>query len=393
MEDLRAATPGSLVWDDTVTGLHVRVTRDGSKMFYLYYRTRAGQQRRPKLGELGQITLTEARKRAKLILDKVAVGQDPKGEWDEKKAEMTVGELYDLCFKAHWDCDRYHLSGRAREVGNLYRSRIEPQFKNCKLSEITTARVRDWHARAYETPTQTNRALEVLCKMYQYAEDQEIRLQHSNPCALVKGHPEKKRKRFASEEEIQRIAPLLEKYTPIHPHGVAFLYLLMFTGSRPRAIERATWDQLTEFEVKGEKFGLLTFSGKSSGKTGEDEKLILPPQAMKALNRLPRIDGYTITGIKMPRRLWNKIRAEANCPDLWARDWRRTFATVGLSGGVDIGVIGELLNHHTSETTKVYAKLMDTQAMAATTLIANRLEGLLKVEIKPPALKLVRGSE
>lgn len=379
LEELRAAEAGQTIYDKgektSVTGLHLRVGANGAKAFFLYYRTRAGQQRRPKIGVFGEITLSQARERARKLLDRVAVGEDPKAGWDEKKGEATVQELFELVWKDYWSQDRYQVSGHAKQVKWCFDRHIKPAFGSAKLSEVTPMRVRQWHG-GFESTYNANHALRVLGRMFRFAEEQEIRRQHTNPCALVKQHPERERKRFASVEEIQKIVGLLEQKVQKNPAGVAFLYLLMFTGSRPRAIERATWDQLKEFEMDGKKYGFLTFHGKSSGKTGQEERVVIPPQAMKALSRLPRVEGWTITGIKMPRTLWREIKKEAGCPDLWARDWRRTFATIGMSNGVDIGTIGELLNHRTTETTKIYAKVMDDSKLKAATAIATRIESI-----------------
>lgn len=379
LEEIRKAQRGETLWDELVKGLHLRALPEG-KVFYLYYRTKSGHQRKPKIGRLGDITLADARRLARILLDQVAVGRDPKAEWDGKRAEETVSELFEECFKAHWATERYQKSGWAYEAKRLFSKRIQPTFGSLRLSEVTAVKVRQWHEKLAGTPTTANRSLSVLAKLFSFAEEKELRPQHTNPCNLVKAHPEHSRDRFATEAEISAIATGLQKYERQFPSGVAFLYLLIFTGSRPRAIERATWDQLEEFELDGRTFGVLSFEGKSTAKTGKFEKVILPPQAMRALKRLPRIEGYTITGMKMPRKLWNKIRDEAGCPDLWARDWRRTYATVGMSNGVNMSTIGELLNHQTTETTKVYAKVVDTRRVEAATLIANKMEGLLQAK-------------
>lgn len=386
LEEMKAAEAGQTIWDKgdraSVRGLHLRVAKNGAKSFYLFYRTRGGQQRRFKLGLLGGITLVEARKRATLILSRVSVGEDPKAEWNTSKAEMTVAELFEATVQGHWIPKAQGGSTWAeKDVHNFYKNQLSGPFGALRLSEVTPLRVREWHKRFERQSTYAgNRALQVLSRMFNFAEEQELRAQHTNPCRLVKAHPEKKRKRYATIEEVQRIARILEREAFKHPVPVAFLYLLMFSGSRPIAIERATWDQLKEFEVNGEKYGVLTFDGKSSGKTGQDEEVVLPPQAMRAISWLPRVPGRTITGMQMPRKLWNRVRKEAGCEDLWARDWRRTFATVGMSGGVNSGTIGELLNHHSSETTKIYAKVITDRKVEVASTIAGNIEKIMRAK-------------
>jgi integrase len=386
-DDLKAAKPGDPpIWDDVVKGLHLVVNASGTKSFLYYYRpkARADQQRKPKVGTFGEITLGEARRRARALAERVARGEDPKGDWQDQRSELTVAELWAKVWESHYSGERFQSSGWGKEAKRLYQKQLEPAFGNAALSEVTAARVRNWHQGKAAKPYSANRALAVLSKMFRYAEEQEWRPQHTNPCLLVKNHPEQKRKRYASEAEIAQIAPILEREAEDFPAAVAFLYLQIFTGSRPKAIEEATWEQLTEFERGGETWGILTFHGKSSAKTGEDERVLIPPQAMRILKRLPRVEGETITGMKMPRRLWDKIRKEVGCEDLWCRDWRRTFATVGMSGGLGMDTIGELLNHRDTQTTKTYAKLMDGRKVEAAAQIAEKMEGLLSQK-KPVA--------
>lgn len=383
IDEMRSAAVGSVVWDrgerSSVKGLHLKVQPSGKKSFYFYYRARSGQERRPKIGTLGEITLAEARVRAKALALKVAMGEDPKGVWDDQRTEQTVQELFERTFDDHWGSDRFKASGWARQVENFYNRNLKVPFGRLRLSEVTPLRLKEWQRKRSDHPYAANRSLEILSKMFGHAEELEWREQGSNPCRLVKAFTEKKRSRYATEEEIQKIAEILDGQAgKFSDAAIAFVTILLFTGSRPSAIERATWDELQEFSHGGETYGILTFKGKTTADSGEKEKVVIPPQAMKWVNKLPRYEGHTITGIKIPRKLWNLIKEEAQCRDLWARDLRRTFATVGMSAGVNMGQIGEVLNHKTVETTKVYAKLAPQQTVEAVTQIASRLDKIIQ---------------
>lgn len=191
----------------------------------------------------------------------------------------------------------------------------------------------------------------------------------SNPCSAVPDHPEVKRTRYAQGGEIPAVGKVLEREAVNHPAEVAYIYVLIFTGSRPRAIERCTLDNLERLQ---NGVGVLTFQGKSGR-----EQVILPLQAMALLDKLPP-DRETLTGIKFPRRFWEAVREEAGCRDLWARDWRRTFATVGLSNGLNLDGLGELLNHKDPETTRIYAKLLSEARVEMAAKIASKLETMLR---------------
>ena len=255
---------------------------------------------------------------------------------------------------------------------------MKDSFDRRPISQITISEIRAWHKSRASTPVSTNRALAILSKIFTFAEEQEIIPLGANPCKRVAHYKERSRRRYATTEELHRIIPLLDKYQSAHPYGVAFLWTLLLTGSRPKALADATWDELDiHTALNGSRYGVLRFHGKSSAKTGDDEVVIIPELALKMIEKLPGRTNNSLLNSKMPSKLWRKIKDEAGCPDLWARDFRRTFATLAMSNGMSLSTIGELLNHRSTQTTKIYAKLMDDTRARAATEIAERIEQLV----------------
>lgn len=290
---------------------------------------------------------------------------------------ITVGEVFEKCFKEYWSKDRYVKSGHSQEVRRIYEKHIRPHFETKPLSEITAKQVRTWHAQREPTPTAANRALEVLSRSFSFAVEKEWHPQNANPCKLVRAFTEKKRKRFATDSELRHLAEIINRESFKNPVAAAFVLTLMFTGSRPRALERARWDQLRISTNGKDVYGILTFDGKSSAKTGEEEQVIFPPQVMTAISHLPKNSPF-IFGIKTPRRFWERIRREANCKDLWIRDWRRTFASIGVSNGVGLDMLGAVLNQHSTETTKIYARAMENPRIRTVSNIANLIDKIAR---------------
>lgn len=366
----------------SVRGLECTCYPSGEKSFLLYYKTKAGQERRPKIGSYPEISIGEARRRAKGILDQVAAGGDPKGEWDAEKAELTVDELYQKVMAEFWT--KKVSVKRVQDVRQFYTKNLKPRFGGEKLSQVRPAHLRSWLAGFEEKQRTGNASLDVLSRMYDWAIREELIPQGTNPCMLVDRYKNRKRNRKASAEELQRLKFVLDRRwreCPEERPAAAFIYLLLYTGSRPSGIERATWDDLLVAEKDGKTFGVLTFHGKSTSETTEKETVIVPPQAMEILLQLPRLEGAPITGQRrMPKRFWRSIRAEAGiASDLWGRDLRRTFASVGLSNGERLDTIGELLNHRSQETTKIYAKLYDEKKVAAASAIADQIDQITGV--------------
>lgn len=364
--NIRTCQPGDVLKDATIKGLSLRAFPQ-SKTFYLYYRTKTGVQRRPKIGEWGPITLTQARKVAREMLMQVAQGGDPSGQRIEARAEPTMNDLWDEYWKRHAS----KLKGR-RNYERHWLKQIKPQFGNLKLSEVTYSAVADLHEAMDATPCDANRMLAVLSGMFTFAR-RPLEWTDKNPADGVVRHKETKRKRYMNGEEAARLAEILHREAPLYPVSVAFIYLLILTGARRGEIASAKWSDL-----EGNR---LVLKIHKTDRTGEDRHIYLPPAAMDILATLPRTDG-TITGINRPDSFWDRIRKEAGCPDLRLHDLRHSFASAAISAGLSLAQIGELLGHRNAQTTHRYAHLVEEAAAAAATATADQIA----LRMKRPAL-------
>lgn len=363
-----------VLWDKgegSVKGLHVKVQRSGKKSFFLFYRNKKGVQRRPKLGDVGiELNLVAARKVARAMWEEIALGGDPSKYRMSVRDEPTIKEMFDIALAEHWSDKRYETSGFRKEVEWNFERNIKPTFGSLKLSEVTAPLVHDWHRSLKSTPYAANRSKSVLSTVLKLAELKGFKPVGSNPCSVVPNFAEKSRERSATAEEITKIYSILNREMESNLKASTFIMLLMLTGSRPSAIERAKWSDIIDIEIAGVLHKALAIDGKSGR-----EVIVLPPQAVAVIDKLPRF-GEKILGINMPRKFWVRIRKEAGCEDLWARDWRRTFATQGLSMGLSIDQIGRTLNHKTQQTTLVYARLQDRVRVDTATRIADRIESI-----------------
>lgn len=377
---VRAMAPGDTLRDDVVDGLQVRYT-GRRKTFYLYYRTKAGVERRPKLDHWGNITLVQARDAARKLRERVAAGEDPGADVAAARATPTVREFFETLH-----ADRWSKKKSGGEVRRLFEVLILPKMGARKMTDdgnLLHADVKALHDAQVKNPYQGNRLHSHLRTLFNCAAKPpyKVRQPNDNPCAGIVRHPERKRKRKAEPGELAAIGPILEREgrDPRNAPSVAHLYLLGFSGARPMDIAGALPEQLQRVEMEGLSFGVLELP---DGKGGQ-ETVFLPPQAMRVIDSLPRVAGRTITGIKSPKKLWERLRREAGCPDLRMRDWRRTFASVALSNDVAIGQVGELLNHASTQTTTIYAKLLQSKALTAARVTANALEKMLTATPSP----------
>lgn len=341
--------------DPIVKGLQYRDYPDGRRMYYVYYNYDK-RERRPKIGDGRYLSLSEARTRAKAILGDVARGIDPA---NKPAKVLTIDELFDEVWLKHWNTDRYHVSGWAQEVFRNYTKHVRPAFAHVSLPKLTRGLIYKWHLEFKDNPYAGNRSLEVLSTMLTHAVLAEY--VPANPCIGIPAHPEAERDRYATAAELAKLGPALTReLTP----QTAFFLIMAYTGARPSAIMRADWDSLDVIDG----CGIVRFFGKSSGDTGHDEAILLPPQALAILEKVKPCKA-------MPRYAWARIQAEVGAPDLWARDLRRTFATVARSAGIPMSIISGLLGHADgTRTTSIYAKLTEKASIEAVKRIGQEME-------------------
>lgn len=372
LEAIKTSLPGDVLYDDTVRGLHLRVGAR-RRTYYLYFRTKAGLERRPRIEDHGVITLNQARDIAREMLGSVAAGRDPVAERAAAKAGATV----DAFFSAYWE-KNWQALGSGREIKRRYIKYAAPKVGTKRVRDVTEDDVQAIHTGLKATPYQANRVVDDLATLFDYAERPKVaeRAPGTNPCGYVERYTELKRKVFAKPEDIAKVGPALIRWAEERPAEVAFIYIMIFSGARPSEVERFAWPQL---ERVGEA-GVIRMHGKTTDVTGEQRDVFLPPQAMRVIDRLPRTATGPIVGVSkaVAAKFWRRIRKETGVrPDLWMRDWRRTFGVTGLSKGVSAGAVGELLGHASAQTTKIYTDLFEDAAHAAAGDTAAALEKML----------------
>lgn len=340
------------LWFPDMPGLHT-ITRDKKTSYFLFYRTKTGQQRRSKLGDTRILTLKQAKDEAKRLLAIVCLGGDPFGERKAARHEITVEEVMEELFSEHYTQNRFHASGYVKEVFQNWNNHLSVSFGHLKLSKVTAPIIRKWHKTLSETPIAANRSKALLSKIFSFAEEKGYMMPGSNPCRAVPNFTEVPRIRFAMPIEMKAIGSILHRDEAKKLEEVCYLYMLIFTGTRLKAVNRFSWVNVTYTKWCGKMVARIGFRGK----TGWDE-VIIPHWVYELLIQLPKNSDQFIFSIPFPTAYWNEVRKEAGCEDLRARDWRRTFGTLGLSIGISRGAVGEILNHRGDSETIKYTKLL-----------------------------------
>lgn len=377
---IAAAQPGDTIRDDEVKGLQLRAFPN-RKSFYLYYRTRSGEERKPKLGDSGVMTIKDARRLAKEMLLEVAAGKDPSGKWKSDRAGMTVNEVIDLYLELraanpHKKKQKKHsIAQRDSLIAH-----VRKHIGTTKIAALDLADVESMHAKISKTaPVAANRVITFVSTLLKFAIKHKQRPLGSNFCDLVERNAEGKRKRYMKPgDEAKAIGAALRARLYGREHEATIsVYLLLLTGARRGEIANAK-----EVDRQGDR--LLVHEHKTDGTMGT--KVVHLPEVAQAflddpLRPAHRRKGYLV-GVADPWKLWKKVRTEAGCPDLRIHDLRHSFASFGISNKVGLSTVAELLSHASTQTTKRYAHLMDEAANEAANQIGNAVTAALAEEKK-----------
>ena len=88
------------------------------------------------------------------------------------------------------------------------------------------------------------------------------------------------------------------------------------------------------------------------------------------------VPGQPVVDLK---RFWERMRAQAEIPDVRIHNLRHTFASLLLSGSALLEMIGRLLGHTHIGTTQCYAHLIDSPLRARVNAMGEQLKPRLKV--------------
>jgi len=375
VEAVRPADRDLILWDTELKGFGCKVTPKGKRVYFAYYRTREGQQRRPSIGVHGAMTCEQARETARQWL--ADRDRDPSGLRQARKSAPTVAEFAERYVTQHAEAKKSSKS--TVQDRRMLERFVLPAFGKRKLAEVTRADVVKLHHRLKGTPYQANRVLALLSKMFNLAESWDLRPDGTNPCRHVEKYRERNRERFLSEAELARLAEVLaaaERTRIETPSVIAAIRLLLFTGARLSEILTLRWEHV---DVEGQCLRL------PDSKTGA-KVVYLPPAALEILTALDRHEDnpYVIAGAKLGSHLinlqkpWRRIRAKAGLGDVRLHDLRHSFASMAVAGGLSLPVIGALLGHTQPATTARYAHLADDPLKQAANLTGARIAAAMK---------------
>lgn len=384
VDALKGAAVRYVAWDTDLPGFGVRVSPSGAKTYVLKYRVgggRAGRVRWGVIGQHGPLTPDQAREIARRWAADVAAGRDPAGDKQDRRAMPTVADLMRSYLDSHVRL-RNKPSTAAYVRDLVERIICADPIARLKVADVAAADVARLQARLSDTPTTANRVRSALSTAFGLAETWGYRPRNSNPCAEVQKYPEKAKERFLSPAEFAALGEALDKaergclqieeggklrLRSVSKSAVAALRLMILTGARRGEILGLRWEWV---DWQAAHVSL------PDSKTGK-KRILLNPAALAVLDGLEMPGsgrGYVIRGgngsdPEIPlvniKDAWGAVRLAAGLPDVRIHDLRHSFASVMVSDGMSLPMIGALLGHKDSKTTQRYAHLAADPLRAA----------------------------
>lgn len=378
--EVEAARPGSddyILWDTDLKGFGCKVTPLGRKSYFVFYRNKAGEQRRPSIGVHGVLTAEQARDKATEILREASLGGDPSAENRARKEQSTFAQFAEEYLLRH-ATPRKKPRSVEEDRRNLNRH-ILPRLGSRKLGEIGRANIVKLHHDMSDTPGAANRCIALLSKMFNLAELWGYRPDHSNPCRHVEKYKERKIERYLSLPELERLGKTLREAQKLKTEprtALDAIRLLLFTGCRRDEVLSLKWDYV-DLDARCLRL--------PDSKTGA-KAVYLNDAAVEVLESIKKFpdNPYVFPGVKPGQhwinisKPWLRLRVKAKIPDVRIHDLRHSFASIGASAGLGLPIIGALLGHKEVSTTQRYAHLDADPLRAANNAIGVAIQKALK---------------
>ena len=376
------------IFDTDVRGFSITIYPSGNRAFTLDYRV-GGRQRRMTIGRWPEWNAVAARERAKELRRDIDEGIDPLSLRESSREAPRVNDMITRYLAEHTP----HLAARnAADQHTIMHKLVAPDWGKKLVTEITKADVEKLltkiaagrarpskakpnnRARKLQgpkpTPVRANRVGEVLRKMFTLAIGWGMRA--DNPASGFRRRIENERERFLSPEEIGRLAKALDAAKDQRAAGI--IRLCMLTGARSGEVRQARFEQ----------FNLDLGSWSKPAATTKQRKIHRIPISgdVVAIVRqrsllVPRGNPWLFPGdapgqpVKEIRRFWMGIQKAAKLPEVRIHDLRHTFASLLVSGGASLEMIGKLLGHTQMQTTQRYAHLMDSPLRDGVNAVAS----------------------
>ena len=374
-----------IIFDSQISGLGLRITPTGTKIFVAQARI-AGRKRRITVGYAADMPLSKARAEAQQMIAAMHAGIDPAADQRARLRAAAARSVTLRDFSARWLAEHAFPKLKPRTAQGykeILHRHILPTLGNLSIAAIDREQIERLHLAMAETPRTANQAVAIIRALLGFAVQHGLKT--SNPAASIKPYRENKRERFLSEQEIAAAADAITQAERhgIGPFAAAALRLALFTGARSGEITSIQWSHV-DWERR-----LIRLP---DSKNNQPRTIHLSDAAIEVLRATPRAGTFVVAGsrpgtaYKNLTRAWARARKYAGLTDVRLHDLRHSFASLALGRGVPLAVIGKLLGHKDLASAQRYSHLVRDVVQEA----SDQVGAAMQAAIKKPRGKVVK---
>lgn len=342
-----------IYWDDRVTGLGIRITNNNALSFILDYVIN-GRRRRYTIGRYPALSTTAAREIATELKGEVVKGFDP---LEEKKATYSIPTIKEFSADFLKSKEKVLRPTTLESYRTFtFEKYILPKFGNTRIDLISKRDIQAFHSSLSRVPKMANRVLRILSSFFGVAVS--WGLISSNPVSGIKKFPEHKRERYLTEDEIKKLSEVLNEEND--QMNVNVVKLILLTGSRKTEVLSARWRDFDLEKGIWLKPAILTKQNKNHYTPLNDgafnivkemRQKIVSDNEIKDSEKIISTKEYlffnpkTNTHLRDIKKFWAKICSKAEIKNARIHDLRHTFASILVSNGISLEVIGKLIGH------------------------------------------------
>ena len=361
--------------DTTVPGLYLeaRATSPNQASLYLRYKNSAGKTAHKKLGTTQEITLKQARERARQLKAKIALGADPQADTRQRKAVPTWNAFFADHYLPHakqnkksWNADR-----------QMHKLRLSDRFGETPIDRISRQQVQTFHNDLRQegiAPATADHYLKLIRHGLNLAVD--WGLIASNPAAKVKQFNEDNQiERYLSDDELRRLMRVLRDYEN-RPMACIVLWLLA-TGARAGEARAASWEDI-DYDHR------VWVIQSQTSKSKRRRSVPLNDIALSVLDELKasgRNSGPLFVGKRGPYKYlgknWARICEAADLQGLRMHDLRHSYASMLVNAGHSLYEVQQALGHSDPKVTMRYSHLTTETRQKAADSAAERIQSAM----------------
>jgi integrase len=323
-------------------------------MFWIKYQ---GRNVTETIGRTDTITIENARRK----VDELR-GTLIKGRFLAHKEELRVGvPTFRELYQRYYDEHAVPFTKRPDDNKRAFELHVFPVLGNVKVTDISRSEVKGLHRILGETvgQGQANRVVSMVGAVFNFGIREDI-INITNPCFGIRKFKTKSRSRFLNKDELALLRDALTYEDQIYQD--LFMILLM-VGARRYNTLTMRWSDIDFFQHRW-------VLGADDTKNGDENCYVLSGYAMAILNRRfaenaasptpspfvfpgQGVDGHLVE----PKKALRRIRERMGVFNFTIHDLRRTLGSYMAINGESLPIIGKALNHKSTASTEIYARL------------------------------------